>query len=293
VAIIVHWRNEEVPVRRHQKRETSTVIGPEKHGASTPRNETSLSADVKDSGSFIGERIQIDETHEAEIFGPDHQIVTGLIELEIQQLIDLGDNEPDARAWLIDRTDTIWMALFAQGVPHTAEHVEGLIRLTGVERSDRMINDLAYLANTDTTKVKAAIANKLGIEHLQQFVDLTTLDITPAGAPTKDARFANLFRLVTMVIFVGVRCIQVHNVTVGVALVHPRVFKYLPLLGFPVTDLDYGVMDYQLSDSAKTPMPTQAIAVDFAASLKELTHGSDFMQAAGKVLERNGYALTR
>jgi hypothetical protein len=281
VAITVGCRIDEVPALRHQKRETSVVPLPAKREADTPPDETSLIADSKNSGSFIGERIQVDETHEAEVFGPDHQIVAGLIELEIQQLIDLGDNEPDARAWLIDRTDTIWMALFAQGAPHTAEHVEGLIRLTGVERSDRMINDLAYLANTDAATVKASIS-----------VDLTTLDITPTGAPTKDARFANLFRLVTMVIFVGVRCIQVHNVTVGVALVHPRVFKYLPLLGFPVTDLDYGVMDYQLSDSAKTPMPTQAIAVDFAVALKALTDGSDFMRAAGKVLERNGYSLT-
>jgi hypothetical protein len=266
---------------------------PEQHRADTALGEPSPPAKTKNSASFVGERIQLDETHEAEVFGPDHQIVTGLIELEIQQLIDLGDNEPDARAWLIDRTDAIWMALFAAGMPHSAEHVEGLIRLTGVDRSERMINDLAYLSKTSATTVKAEIANKLGIDRLGLFVDLTTLDITPTGASTKDDRFANLFRLVTMVIFVGVRCTQVHNVTVGVALVHPRVFKYLPLLGFPVTDLGYGIMDYQLSDSAKTPMPTQAIAVDFAAALKELTRGSDFMQAAGKVLESNGYSLDR
>jgi hypothetical protein len=254
-------------------------------------NERPVGKSSPTPASFVGERIKLYDTHEAEVFGPDHPIVKGLIELEIAQLVDLGDNEPDARAWLIDSTDTVWMALFAQGVPHTAEHVEGLIRLTGTERSHRMIDDLAQLSTTDPATVRSVIANKLGLETLRQFVDLTTLDITPHGAPTKDARFANLFRLVSMVIFVGVRCIQVHNVTVGVALVHPRVFKYLPLLGFPVTDLKYGVMDYQLTDSAKTPMPTQAIAVDFAKGLKLLKTGSDFMKSAGVLLVSNGYSL--
>jgi hypothetical protein len=240
--------------------------------------------------SFVGERFELDDTHEAEVFGPDHAIVGGLIDLEVDQLVELGDDEGEARDWLVDRTDALWMALFAQGVPHVAENVEGLIRLTGPMRSHRMLDDLAYLCGSDAATIEAEICHRLGVKSLRPFADLTTLDITPKGALNKDARFANLFRLVTMVIFVGVRSIQVNGIAVGVALVHPRVFKYLPMLGFPVVDLGYGVLDYKLSDVNATPMPTQAIAVDFQAALRELSEGSDFMVAAGKLLERNGFS---
>jgi hypothetical protein len=243
------------------------------------------------NGSFIGERIMLDGTHEAEVFGPDHPIVEGLIELEVDQLVELGDEEGEARAWLIDRTDAVWMGLFAQGAPRRADYVEGLIRLTGAERSHRMVDDLAFLLRSDSDTVEAAIAEQFGVSKLGPYADLTTLDITPLGAVTQDARFANLFRLVSMTIFVGVRCIQEQNITRGVGLVHPRLLKHLPLLGFPVMDLGFGVLDYKLSEVTTTPMPTQAIGVDFHVALKELTSGSDFMKSAGQLLITNGYSI--
>jgi hypothetical protein len=241
--------------------------------------------------SFVGERLVLDETHEAEVFGPDHPIISGLIELEVDQLVELGDHEGEARAWLVDRTDAVWMALFAQGAPRVAEYVEGVIRLTGAKRSHRMIDDLAHLLGSDSDTVEAAIAQQFGVSKLAPFADLTTLDITPLGASTQDVRFANLFRLVAMTIFVGVRCVQLQNITRGVGLVHPRLLKHLPLLGFPVMDLGFGVLDYKLSEVTTTPMPTQAIGVDFIEALKELTSGSDFMKATGQLLIKNGYSI--
>jgi hypothetical protein len=251
----------------------------------------SSSDELSTIGSFVGERIVLDDTHIAEVFGPDHPIVEGLIQLEVDQLVELGDDEGEARAWLIDRTDAVWMGLFAQGAPCRAEHVEGLIRVTGAERSHRMIDDLAQLLGKDSESVEAAIAEQFGVTQLGPFADLTTLDITPLGAASQDARFANLFRLVSMTIFIGVRCIQQQNILRGVGLVHPRLLKHLPLLGFPVMDLGFGVLDYKLSEVTTTPMPTQAIGVDFRVALNELRSGSDFMQSTRDMLIRNGYSI--
>jgi hypothetical protein len=242
--------------------------------------------------SFTGELLIIDDTHEAEVFAPDHPTVAGLIEIEIAQLVDLGDSEDEAREWLSDRSGTVWMALFQRGVPHDADHAEGLIRLTGAARSSRMIEDLAYLVrSTDLAGLEAEVAARLGVENLRPFADLTTLDITPLGATSKDARFANLFRLVQMILFVGLRCAQADNVATGTALVHPRVYKYLPFLGFEVIDLGFGVMDYKLSDENKTPMPTQAIGIPFEIAIDALSNGSDFMKGTGEMIARNGYSL--
>jgi hypothetical protein len=242
--------------------------------------------------SFAGEVLVIDDTHEAEVFAPNHPIVEGLIEIEIAQLVDLGDTEAEAREWLTDRTGTVWMALFERGVPHTADRAEGLIRLTGATRSSRMIEDLAYLVGTaDLAGLEAEVAQRLGVADLRPFADLTTLDITPLGATSKEARFANLFRLVQMILFVGLRCAQADSVATGTALVHPRVYKYLPFLGFEVVDLGFGIMDYKLSDENKTPMPTQAIAITFETGIDALTTGSEFMRGTGEMIARNGYSL--
>ena len=159
---------------------------------------------LQQRSNIIGDVYLLDDTHFAKVFGPDEDIVDGIIELEVEQLVALGDREDESRAWLADRTSACWLAVFRRGAPQTAEHVEGILRLTGPGGSDRMLRDLGVLVGKDPEAVAQEIADYLGIESLRPFSDMTTLDVTPLGAPTKEARFATLYRLMCSQVLLGI-----------------------------------------------------------------------------------------
>lgn len=70
--------------------------------------------------SIIGERFVIDSTHDAQVFGADDAIARSIIELEVQQLVDLGDCEGEARDWLNEQRGAAWICLFEQNAARSA-----------------------------------------------------------------------------------------------------------------------------------------------------------------------------
>lgn len=241
---------------------------------------------------IIGDIYLLDDTHFAKVFGPDDPIVDGIIELEVAQLIALGDREDESREWLADRTGACWLALFRRGAPQTAEHVEGILRLTGPGGSDRMLRDLGVLVGKDPETVAREIAAHVGIESLRPFSDMTTLDVTPLGAPSKDARFATLFRLMVCQVITGLRTTQTSAVDAHCALVHPRVLKHIVGAGIPVHDGGYGILKYKLTEVNTNPMET-TFGMSFGSEVADAIRSaaSPFLVEVGRILHASGFSL--
>jgi hypothetical protein len=239
--------------------------------------------------SIVGQHYVIDDTHEAEVFGPEHPIVAGIIELEVQQLIDLGDREDESRAWLIDRTGCAWIALFERGAARVASNVLGIVRVTGSAASDRVLNDLALLQRSTPEDVEARICAFLGVESIRPFVDLTTLDITKKGAETRRAQAHNFTRLLTVLTIAGIQLSVRREMRYTLALVHPHMWKSATRLGLPFDDPGFGCMEYKLTAKNINPMQTQLIAQNVVSTVNSIRSGSrPFMTEIGRIAALNG-----
>ncbi len=246
---------------------------------------------LQQRSNIIGDVYLLDDTHFAKVFGPDEDIVDGIIELEVEQLVALGDREDESRAWLADRTSACWLAVFRRGAPQTAKHVEGILRLTGPGGSDRMLRDLGVLVGKDPEAVAQEIADYLGIESLRPFSDMTTLDVTPLGAPTKEARFATLYRLMCSQVLLGIRATETMSVDAHCALGHPRILKHMAAVGIPVHEGPFGVLRYRLTEANETPMDT-VFALSYGTEVRAAisAQSSPFLAGVGKVLADSGFA---
>lgn len=247
---------------------------------------------LQQRSNIIGDVYLLDDTHFAKVFGPDEDIVDGIIELEVEQLVALGDREDESRAWLADRTSACWLAVFRRGAPQTAEHVEGILRLTGPGGSDRMLRDLGVLVGKDPETVAQEIADHLGIESLRPFSDMTTLDVTPLGAPTKEARFATLLRLMCCQVITGLRTSQTSGVDAHCALVHPRVLKHIVAAGIPVHSAGYGILKYKLTESNTNPMET-TFGMSFGSEVAQAIRvgESPFLREVGSIMTESRLTL--
>jgi hypothetical protein len=234
----------------------------------------------------------LDETHEAIVVTSEHSIAAGLVEHEVDQLVSLGDREDESRAWLNQRSDSKWVAILATGAHRTAANVEGIVRVTMPPCSSEMLRDLGVLVDMDFAAVAADLAEKLGIESIHPFIDCPTLDITPLGSATQQTRFANLFRLLLVMTITNVRAAQELGIGVQVALINPKVVKYIPFTGVPFHLPEYGVMEYKLSEATDTPMLTQvlvAFADEIVAAMKN--DPSEFLQRVTSVMTQNGMSI--
>jgi hypothetical protein len=236
---------------------------------------------------IVGDVYLLDDTHVAEVFGSDHVIVTGLIEHEIEQMVLLGDAEPDARPWCEVRTGAAWIAIFKREDPRNAAHALAILRVTGPTGSSRMLHDLAILLKREEAGLDADIAQRVGLSTIHPFVDYTTLDITAMGAPSKEERFANLFRLLMVLLGSACRLKEVDGIQTMCALVHPRILKNAPEIPHRVPG--YGVLDYKIFDHATTAMPTELLVcaaedLDVVGTSEAVTH-----QAVTDMLTRSGY----
>ncbi len=242
--------------------------------------------------SIVGQHYFIDDTHDAEVFGPEHPIVAGIIELEVQQLIDLGDREDESRAWLIDRTGCAWIALFERGAARVAANVLGIVRVTGSAASDRVLKDLALLQRSTSEDVEAKICGALGVDTIRPFVDLTTLDITAKGAQTRRAQAHNFTRLLTVLTIAGIQLSVRREMRYTLALVHPHMWKSATRLGMPFDDPGFGDMEYKLTAENVNPMQTQLIVQNVAATVESIRSGSrPFMTEIGRIATLNGVDL--
>jgi hypothetical protein len=234
----------------------------------------------------------LDDTHEAIVVNPGHSIAAGLIEHEVDQLVALGDREDESREWLTARLSSKWVAILATGLPRTAANVEGIVRVTIPPQSSEMLRDLGVLVGRDPSSISEDLAQKLGIGSIHPFIDCPTLDITPLGSATQEERFANLFRLLLVMTITNIRASQELGIGIQVALINPKVVKYVPLTGVPFHLPDYGVMEYKLSGANETPMQTQvlvAFAHEIVAAMKN--NPSEFLQRAASVMTRNGMSI--
>lgn len=213
--------------------------------------------DLRPALGIVGDRYIIDDTHMAVVFDANDPIHLELIALEVQQLVDLGDEPVEARAWCEKTIGAVWIALFEQGDQLVAENVQGILRLTGPAGSHRMLADLGVLLETSPEFLRSDIANRVGMESIEPYLDATTLDITARGATSKDHRFANLFRLLLLLLGTSARAASMHGFASTTALVHPRVLKHATASGIPLRDLGYGILRYKLSDTNTSPMETQ------------------------------------
>ena len=242
--------------------------------------------------SIVGQRFVIDDTHEVHVFGPDHSLVQAIIELEVQQLTDLGDCEDEARDWLMDRTGVAWIALFRRGAEHAAENVLGILRITGPTASNRVLRDLAVLQRSSIDDVEATIAASLGVPTIRPFIDFTTLDITAAGATTRRDRVYNFLRLINALTVASAQMTLRREFRFGLALVHPHLWKHAIRIGMPFHDPGFGVMDYQLSATNTTPMQTQMIAMHMRDVMEAIRGGAHpFMNEVGRTMVRNGLSV--
>jgi hypothetical protein len=230
----------------------------------------------------------LDDTHEAIVVTPEHSITAGLIEHEVDQLVALGDREDESRDWLNARASSKWVAILARDVPRKAEFVEGIVRCTDPTQSGLALEDLSLLLNSDLSWVATDLERQLGFP-LHPFMDYPTLDITPYGAQTRDQRFGNLFRLLLMMGIVSIRSYLEEGIAMHVAMVNPKIVKYVPLTGAPFYFPDYGVMEYKLTEQNTTPMLTQFIATYIPEMLSAMHHEpSEFLRHMASVMATNG-----
>jgi hypothetical protein len=242
--------------------------------------------------SIVGERFSIDETHDAEVYGPNDPITTDIIELEVQQLMALGDREDESREWLNDRTACAWIALFEREAKRSAQNVLGILRVTGPIASDRVLRDLAYLRGTGVEEVESQIRDALGVDDIRPFVDFTTLDITRAGASSLRDQAHNFGRLLTILTVACAKLVLRDEARFALALVHPHLWKAAARIGVAYEDPGFGVMDYKLSAKNTTPMPTQLIAQNMVDTIEIIRSGRrPFMSELGRCMERNGIDL--
>ena len=257
------------------------------------RSATNVVVDItRPVPSIVGQHYAIDGTHEAEVFGPEHPIVAGIIDLEVQQLVDLGDREDESRAWLIDRTGSAWIALFERGANRVASNVLGVIRVTGSAASDRVLKDLAVLQRSTPEDIEGKICSSLDIDTIRPFVDFTTLDITAAGAKSPRDRAHNFSRLLTALTLSALQIGGCAEARVSLALVHPPMWKVATRLGIPFDDPGFGIMDYKLTDENLTPMQTRLVVQNSADTVVAIRGGHfPFMTEVGRIAELNGIDL--
>jgi hypothetical protein len=235
----------------------------------------------------------LDDTHEAIVVTSEHEIAPGLLEHEVDQLVALGDSEEESLEWLNARAGSKWVAILARDVPRKAEYVEGIVRVTGPSHSGLVLEDLAMLLGRDLESIVPDLERQLGFP-VRVFADYPTLDITPLGGESRDRRFANLFRLLLMMGIVSIRSYLEDGIASHVAMVNPKIVKYVPLTGAPFRTPDYGVMEYKLSDQNTTPMLTQFVAIstpEFLASMAE--DSSEFLRHMASVMEMNGKPIPK
>ncbi len=256
-----------------------------------PDTDTSIVLDLRiPQLGIVGEVYLLDDTHVAEVFGSDHVIVTGLIEHEIEQMVLLGDAERDARPWCEVRTGAAWIVIFKHEDPRDSAHALAILRVTGPTGSGRMLHDLAILLKRDEAGLDVDIAQRVGLATIHPFVDYTTLDITALGAPTKEERFANLFRLLMVLLGSAYRLRDVDGIQTMCALVHPRILKNAPEIPHRVPG--YGVLDYKIFDHATSAMPTELLVcpaedLDVVGTSEAFTH-----RAVADMLFRSGYPVS-
>jgi hypothetical protein len=210
---------------------------------------------------FVGEHYELDGTHEVTVFGPHDRIVADLIDIEVAQLVALGDRPQDARDWLVDRSGAAWMTLFETGVVQDAEHVLGLVRVTVGSRANRSLKDLAVLVGADEAVLISAVRSSFGFpqdddDSALGLIDVTTLDLTPRGVSNRINTLSNLERLARAALISIVRATQTDDAEVVVSLQNPIVARQLRRLGWPLFDLGFGEMSYRLFADHLTPMPT-------------------------------------
>ena len=259
---------------------------------STVPSETNNTIDLRvPQLGIVGEVYLLDDTHLAEVFGSDHVIVPGLIEHEIEQMVLLGDAERDARPWCEVRTGAAWIVIFKRKDPRDAEHALAILRVTGPTGSSRMLHDLAILLKRPEAGLDLDIAERVGLSTIHPFVDYTTLDITALGAPSKEERFANLFRLLMVLLGSACRLRQVDGIQTMCALVHPRILKNAPEIPHRVPG--YGVLDYKIFDHATSAMPTELLvcAAEDLEAISESTAPTH--QIVAEMLDRSGFPLGR
>ncbi len=231
-------------------------------------------------------------THRGVVVGPDHPIVSGLIDVEVAQLVALGDREDEARQWLEQRGDTIWGVLLANDDPVELDNVLGLYRFTMRRRGDRGLRDLAVLLQRRIDDVSSEFRAVTGLESMLQLADLTTLDLTVHGSRTMRGRVENLGRIVTMAGCAAIRAAHTDNMVIWAAMVNPMVNKFLGQAGVPKYELGYGVLEYKLTQQNITPMQTMPIWGSIAELSEAVWHGTSIQMAAiGAALERSGFAV--
>ena len=231
-------------------------------------------------------------THRGVVVGPDHPIVSGLIDVEVAQLVALGDREDEARQWLERRDDTIWGVLLANDDPVELENVLGLYRFTMRRRGDRGLRDLAVLLQRHIDDVSSEFRGVTGLVSMLELADLTTLDLTVEGSRTMRGRVENLGRIVTIAGCAAIRAAHTDNIVVWAAMVNPMVNKFLGQVGVPKYELGYGVLEYKLTEKNATPMQTMPIWGSIAELSEAARSGSTVQTAAiGAALERSGFAV--
>ncbi len=231
-------------------------------------------------------------THRGVVVGQDHPIVSGLIDVEVAQLVALGDREDEARQWLEQRGDTIWGVLLEGDDPVELENVLGLYRFTMRRRGDRGLRDLAVLLQRHIDDVSSEFRGVTGLDSTLQLADLTTLDLTVHGSRTMRGRVENLGRIVTIAGCAAIRAAQTDSMVIWAAMVNPMVNKFLGQVGVPKYELGYGILEYKLTEQNTTPMQTMPIWGSIAELSEAAQHGATVQTAAiGVALERSGFAV--
>lgn len=230
--------------------------------------------------------------HRGVVVGPDHPIVSGLIDMEVAQLVALGDREDEARQWLEQRSDAIWGVLLAGDDPVELENVLGLYRFTMRRRGDRGLRDLAVLLQRHIDDVSSEFRGITGLDSMLHLADLTTLNLTVHGSRTIRGRVENLGRVVIIAGCAAIRAAHTDNIVIWAAMVNPMVNKFLGQVGVPKYELGYGVVEYKLTDQNTTPMQTMPIWGS-VAELSLAAHLGATVQtnAIGAALERSGFSV--